>query len=808
MSLTLEEARARAAAVSAVEYDVHLDLTGPPADGFASRTVVRFVAAGPETFLELAGGRDVRVWVDGAAVADPGYSADRLPLHGLSGRTEVVVEARLPYVTDGDGMHTFTDPADGERYVSAYCGMDNAQRVLACFDQPDLRAPVSLTVDAQPGWTVLANGRSVGSAADRSGGRWRFAPTPPIPPYLFVVCAGPWHSVTWEHAGLPFGLHARASLAAELARDAAELRATAEACFAHYRDLFTEPYAFDSYDQVFVPGLNWGAMEMPGCVTFRDELLPRGRITDREREQRAMIVAHEMAHMWFGDLVTMRWWEDSWLSESFADYLGFRVAADAAGFSGAQVGFEVGQKPGGYDADRRRSTHPVAAVTEEVVDVDTAFGNFDMISYAKGNAAVRQLVTWLGDEPFFAGVNDYLTRHRLGSATLADFVAALEGATDRDVRGWVEAWLRTTGHDTIRVERDGEIPVLHRDGTRPHRVLVKAYDGRLGEVGRRLVDLGDAPVPLPEWAGRVVLPNAGGETFARLRLDELSSSALRSGLSALEDPLARSVVWAMLFEMVASRDLPATDYLLLVERLLPDEADPVLVEAVVRRTRAHVVPFRVPAGEAAAAADALARACREGLDRSHAAGEQRTLALARGLAATSRDEGLLGSWLEHDRTDTGLTLDPALRWQALHRLAELGAADAGRIERERRRDGSAQGDLAAATALAARPTTDAKDAAWREMTDDAVSTRRFEALANGLWSAEQADLLAPYVGRYLAQAPAIARRRGQAFAQEVGHAVPRWALDADQVASLEAALRGDVPTVLKRAWEDWRDDLR
>ena len=299
------------------------------------------------------------------------------------------MEARLPYVTDGDGMHTFTDPVDGERYVSAYVGVDITQRVFACFDQVDLKAPITLRVVADPAWTVLSNGHVASkNGQSTQADAWEFTPTPPIPIDLFVLCAGPWHSRTLEHAGLPMGWHARRSLAAELDRDFDELRRMTEQCFDHYADLFDEPFPFDSYDQVFVPELNWGAMECPGCVTFRDEFIPRGRVTEDERRSRAMVIAHEMSHMWFGDLVSQTWWEDIWLNESFAEYMGFRVSEDAAGFAGTRVGFEVTHKPGAMVADRRRSTHPVAPLPEDVPDVDTASTNFDAISYAQGRVRV------------------------------------------------------------------------------------------------------------------------------------------------------------------------------------------------------------------------------------------------------------------------------------------------------------------------------------------------------------------------------------------------------------------------------------
>ncbi len=803
MSLTLSEARVRADLLSAISYDVRLDLTGPQdSPTFGCRTTVRFDSAGPETFLELTDASELRLTVNGTPVAEPSYDGRRIVLSGLGAHNEVVVEARVPYVTDGDGMHTFTDPADGERYVSAYLGMDIAQRVFACFDQPDLKATVALGVKADPRWTVVANGRTT----SREAGSWEFATTPAISTYLFVVCAGPWHSVTWEHRGLPFGWHARRSLAAELDRDAEELMATTSACFDHYGELFSEPYAFDSYDQAFVPGQNWGALETPGCVTYRDELLPRVRITDHDRMRRGTVIAHEMAHMWFGNLVTMRWWEDSWLNESFADYMGFRVGAEAAGFEGSLVNFEALRKPGGYDADERRSTHPVAAVTEDVGDVDTAFGNFDSISYAKGNSVVRQLVTWLGDEDFLAGVNAYLTRHRFANATLADFVDALDSASGRDVRGWVDAWLRTTGFDTIRVQRDGEVPVLVREGSRPHRVRVTAYDDALRQVDTRPVDLAGEPVRCEDWAGLVVVPNTHGETFARIRLDERSWDAVAAGLAGLDDDLARAVLWASAYDLVRCGELDADGFLALLARQLPREANVAIVEGVLARTRTQIIPCQVVADRAAEALDTVAAACWAGLE--NAPDEQLALALTRGLATSSRDDDVLRAWLADNRTATGTELDPELRWEVVHRLAETGGAEADLIDAELAHDPSVGGELGAATARAALPHLAAKDAAWAAMAEDEhVSNRMFSALARGLWSVEQADLLAPYVERYLREAPGIAERRGQAFSQVVGHAFPALPLDDGQVAMLREALAGDVPTVLKRLWQDRYDDL-
>jgi aminopeptidase N len=791
VSLTLDEARTRAAMLSEVSYDLMLDVMSPEA--FRSRVTVRFHANGGDTFLELYRAELLEVTLDGSAVV-PAYDGCRIPLDSLApGPHEVVVDARMQYVTDGEGLHTFTDPVDGERYVGGYLGLDITQRLFACFDQLDLKGPITLSVTADPAWTVLSNGLS--TVAD--GGWFGFATTPPIPCDLFAVVAGPYHSVKWEYRGLPMGWHARRSLAAELERDAAELRRVTEVCFDHYAKIFSEPFPFDSYDQVFVPELNWGAMECPGCVTFDESMLPRERVTDDDRRRRAMVIAHEMSHMWFADLVSPVWWEDAWLNESFADYMGFEVAETVAGYAGTRVSFEAAYKPRAYLADRRRSAHPVAPAAEDVPDVDTGTTIFDDISYRKGNAVVRQLVTWLGAADFLAGVNAHLTRHRFANATLEDLLSALDAASPRDVLGWAEVWLRQVGHDTIRVSRTDGVPVLTRDGVRPHRFTVAAYSSSLEPIGSRLVDLADEPLELPEWAGLVVVPNSHGETFARIELDPFSYDTVTRALAALPDPLVRAVLWAMMLDQV-----PPASHLELLVQQLPRESSPTLVSAALDRTLNDLVRRVLSPSDVPAALEAIAAACAlEGEPD-----EQRAFALARGLVWSTTDTALLQRWIDAGATDQGLLLDPELRWDVVRRLAELGGFQAPQIEAERLRDGTAAGDLGAVTALAARPTAEAKSAAWAAMTEDAdVSVRRFRALAAGLWSLSQRELVAPYVAAYVAVAPSLARR-GSAFAAAVGRAFPALPLTAEELELVREALRGDVPVVLRRHWEDELDD--
>ena len=593
---------------------------------------------------------------------------------------------------------------------------------------------------------MLANGRTV----EADDGLWRFTTTPPIPPALFVVCAGPWHSMTWEHAGLPFGWHARRSLAAELERDAAELRRVTEACFDHYAAIFEEPYPFDSFDQAFVPGQNWGAQEMPGCVTYRDELLPVGRISEGESRGRTTVIAHEMAHMWFGDLVTMTWWEDTWLQESFADYLGYRVGEDAAGLAGNFVDFTVKRKTVAYAADERRSTHPVAPLAEEVPDVDAAANNFDQISYAKGNSVLRQLVTWLGDDDFLAGVNAYLTRHRFGNATLADFVEALSGATDRDVRAWVESWLRTTGFDTLRVVRDDDGPFLVREGSRPHRVRVTTYDESLAELDSVLVDVADEPVRLPD--GAVVVPNSGGETFARIRLDAASWEAVTQDLVSIADDGARAVLWATAFDLVRCGELPADEFLGLVTRHLPREPRVGIVEGVLDWTATVLVPRHVAAAAVGEAVAQVAAACEAGL--ASEPDPEVALALTRGLASPPRTPSCsragwsTGSPTRGSSSTSGCAGSRSAGWRRWARSAPPRS----------RTSGTATARWSASSARRPRwprcPDPEAKAAAWARMfADPDVSNRVFTSTAAGVLAARAARAGAPLGGALPGRGP-------------------------------------------------------
>lgn len=809
MPLLLPEARERALLLTDVHTELHLDLTSTEDFGVEATISFRCVRPGASTFLELNGGKDVML--DGSPAA---YEDGRIALTDLGETNEVRVTARMPYVTDGDGMTVTVDPADGERYVCAHTSMDITQKVIPCFDQPDIKSTFSLSVTAPSHWTVLANG----ALAGREGDTWSFATTPPFSSYLFTVVGGPWVSVTWDEpyapapgGTLPFGWHARASQERELRRDADELKRITSACFQHFTTIFEPDYPFADYQQVFAPGLNWGAMEFPGCVVFRDQSLTQGTPTELEREWRASTLAHEMAHMWFGDLVTMKWWEDSWLNESFADFMGYDVAGVAAGYTDAWTSAAITRKPTGYRADRRRSTHPIAEDTDKIVDVDTAFANFDMITYAKGNAALAQLGHWLGEKDFLAGVNRHLTSHAFGNADLADFLDSLDSATDLDVRSWAEAWLRTTGFDTLRVTRDGSgVPVLTREGSRPHRLTVSAYDDSMRLVNSRDVHLGAEPVRLEEFAGLVVVPNSGDETFAVIRPDEQSWAAIAAGLSSVESHLTRAMLWWTALDLCESQVISLAELVALADRHLRKETHPLVFEGV---TRVLAGPFKFGAptaavmrsqgepGDVGAQLSVVADIARGAVaGGSPALAPGATLMLSR----LSADTDFLAAQLASDE------VEQSVRWAAVHRLAELG--DPSWIDAEAERDKSVSGHLAELSARAAVPTPEAKADAWARLMGGELGSHEFHAVGAGFWGWEQADLVHPYLTRYVTDGLDLARRSGQAMGDVIGDAFPRLPLTPDVRRELRAAVAaalegGDVPTVLARAWNDALDDL-
>ncbi|WP_367135968.1 MULTISPECIES: aminopeptidase N [Streptomyces] len=830
--LTRAEAETRARLLDVHRYTVDLDLTRGD-ELFASTTLIRFTAreAG-DTFAEVKPAALRRAVLDGRPLDPAALDDNRLPLSLTAGEHELLIEADMRYSRTGEGMHRFTDPADGETYVYTQAFLDDSQRVFASFDQPDLKAVFDATVTAPPHWTVLGNAVATRTNDPAGGeGRWEFATTQPLSTYFVAFAAGPWHTVRTEHAGLPFALHCRRSLAPHLDADADELLDITRRCFDRFHEIFDEPYPFDSYDQAFVPEFNAGAMENPGLVTFRDEYVFRSAVTDTERETRGVTIAHEMAHMWFGDLVTLRWWDDIWLNESFAEYMGYQVLTEATRFDGAWTDFACARKGWGYDADQRPSTHPVAPDPAAVPDTASALLNFDGISYAKGASALRQLVTWLGEKDFLAGINDHFARHRFGNAALADFLDSLARHTDRDVHAWADRWLRTSGVDTLTAatgEADGhwQLTVGH-NGTRPHRIAVGAYDRDPADPARlTLRDRFELDVPqtgpatsLPGTRPDLLLLNDGDLTYAKIRLDPASwDTALRSS-HGLPDPLNRAVLWNAARDMVRDGELAPAAYLNAARTHLPHESDVAIAGAVLTFARGQVADRYVTSADRPAALAGLTALARDLLDRTRERGEDTAaqglrLTAVRTFIDSTTAPDTLHAWLRGGTVPGGPALDPALRWRALARLAALGATTAEDIDAELARDPSATGREGAARCRAALPDPAAKEAAWQAMYDPGhrpeLSNYLFTATAQGFWQPEQHALVRPYLDRYYPAALALAARRGPALATAAGAAgFPRTLVEQRTLDLGEECLAAADPIpALRRRLTDELDDLR
>ena len=744
-SLTRVEAERRAALLDVTAYDVTLDLDRGE-DTFASTTRITFTArscdAG-EVFLDVKPTALHRVTLDGRALDLEGEHAlqdGRVRLPSLGGEHELVVEATMGFRSDGEGLHRAVDPADGRHYVYGMSFMDAAPSWFACFDQPDLKAPYTLHVTAPRDWVARGNGR----AEQVEPGRWELAETPPLSTYFTTLVAGPYHLVEDSHDGIALGLSARASLARELDRDADELLTITRQCFDRFHELFDVRYAFGDYHQAFVPEFNAGAMENPGCVTFRDPMIYTSEVTRSERIMRATTIAHEMAHQWFGDLVTPRWWDDLWLNESFAEYMGNRVTAEATTYDDAWVQTAFRRRSWGLITDQGPTTHPVAG--NGAADALAALADFDGISYVKGSSALRQLAARLGDEAFLGGVRRHFEHSRFGNATMTDLVGHWETAAGADLGDWVQGWLRTPGVDELAYDRDAaalrRTPPPDHPADRDHQLHVAVHDGAVWRAAPVTVTAAATPLDVP--ADAAVVPDPSEETWARVRLDDRTRDLLPALLPATPDPLLRAVIWNAVRDGLHNALLGPAEALALVEAGLPEETSDAGVAEISRFAGDRVVAWSVDRDDAARRLHATAM---RGLDRAEA-GSGRQLALAQTAVATASGD-LARSWLAGEAPD-GLALDRDLRWRLLTRLAALGDADAEELDDDLARDPSAASRVDHARARASLPTEEAKEWAWiRFEGGEKVPNYELTATGEGFWRPSQQSLTDAYVPRYL-----------------------------------------------------------
>ncbi|GAB09614.1 aminopeptidase N [Gordonia araii NBRC 100433] len=840
-NLTRDQAAARRDVLTDVAYRIDLDLTdgsGKPGEQtFRSTTTITFGARpGSETFIDLVAPQLISATLNGTQLDVDGYDEEvGLALPGLAEHNELAVVADCAYSNTGEGLHRFVDPTDDAVYLYSQFETADAKRMFACFDQPDVKAVFDVTVTAPAGWQVVSNGATATVTDNADGSATHtFAATPLLSTYLVALIAGPYHrwtdAYTDEHGTIDLGLFCRESLAEHM--DADRLFAETKQGFAFYHRNFGIPYAFGKYDQLFVPEFNAGAMENAGAVTFLEDYVFRSRVTNYLYERRAETVLHEMAHMWFGDLVTMRWWDDLWLNESFATFASVLCQAEATEYTGAWTTFANVEKSWAYRQDQLPSTHPVAADIPDIAAVEV---NFDGITYAKGASVLKQLVAYVGLEPFLAGLRDYFAAHKFANATFDDLLAALERSSGRDLSDWGAQWLKTTGLNVMRPDfeiADGKFTrfTVVQEGaapgageTRVHRMKVGVYgsDERGKLVRRSVVEL-DVEGPRTDVgdlvgvdAGELVLLNDDDLTYASIRLDPASLRVAIDRIGDIADPMPRTLIWSAAWEMTRQAEMTARDFVDLVSRGIAEESEIGVVQRVLLQATTALDSYADPEWARtqgwpsfAARLLELARTAEPGSD--HQLGFLNTLLT--GVIADDQ-KALLRGLLDGDDPAShglaGLAVDTDLRWRIVKALATAGAVDATEIDAELERDSTAAGRRNAEAARAARPTAEAKAAAWTAaMTDDSLPNITVRSIAEGFVRPGQAELLAPYADQYFATVADVWARRSSEVAQTVVVGLyPGWDISDDGLARADAFLDEEHPPALRRLILEGRDSV-
>ncbi|GGP02469.1 aminopeptidase N [Nonomuraea glycinis] len=779
-NLTRDEARTRARLLKVESYEVALDLTEGD-ERFESVTTVRFTSAQPgaATFIDLHGARVRKAVLNGQELDLATYDEDkgRLPLPSLADSNELLIDADCAYMRSGEGLHRFVDPVDQKVYLHSQFETADAHRMYACFDQPDLKATFQLTALAPRDWEVVSNAAAASvvelpaepgkHGTVPAAKRWTFAVTPIMSTYITALVAGPYHKVTAEHDGIPLGIYCRASLAEHL--DADNILEVTRQGFDFFHKVFGVRYPFGKYDQLFVPEFNAGAMENAGCVTFLEDYVFRSRVTDAVVERRAETILHEMAHMWFGDLVTMRWWDDLWLNESFATYMSVLAQAEATRWGGgAWTTFANVEKSWAYRQDQLPSTHPIAA---DIPDMQAVEVNFDGITYAKGASVLKQLVAYVGLDNFLAGVRDYFNEHAWGNTELKDLLGALERTSGRDLSSWSKEWLETSWVNTLRPsfevadgrftsfevlqEAPADYPTL-----RSHRVAIGLYsltDGALTRTKRVELDVVGARTAVAELVGAeqpdLVLINDDDLTYAKVRLDERSLRTLvEGGISGFTESLPRALCWSAAWDMTRDGEMSTRDYVKLVVSGIATVKDLTVLQTVLRQARQAVQQYADPAWRAEGMA--LLGGELRSLLAAAEPGSDHQLAYLQAFApvATSADDlALLTAILDGCDVPAGLSVDTDLRWTLVHALVVGGRLGPADIEAELERDPTATGERSAALCRAAVPTAEAKAAAWERIVGGELANHIARTTINGFQDPHHPELLAPYRAKYFEQ---------------------------------------------------------
>lgn len=829
-NLTRDEAATRASLLDVTSYSIDLDLTtGDTTFGSTTTIVFGCREPGAETFADLVDATIHEITLNGESVDVSAYADSRIALSGLQAENTLVVKADCTYSHTGEGLHHFVDPADDRVYLYSQFEVPDARRVYTTFEQPDLKGTYAFTVTTPAGWVVASNAAT--PTAEEVDGNlvWRFPETQRMSTYITALVAGEYHSVSKTYQGahgeIPMGLFCRQSLVEHL--DAEELWKVTEQGFAFFEEAFGYPYPFGKYDQLFVPEYNMGAMENAGCVTFRDEYLPRSRQDRAFYEFRAEVILHEMAHMWFGDLVTMKWWDDLWLNESFAEWACYHAAVNATEFTEAWTGFTNARKNWAYRQDQLPSTHPIAADNHDLRAVEV---NFDGITYAKGASVLKQLVAWVGLESFQEGLRGYFQDFEFGNAEFKDLLMALEKASGRELESWAQEWLQTSGVNTlaasftlaedgtyadfaVRQSATAEHPTLRR-----HRLGIGLYDEVEGRLVRRTsleVDVEGELSEISQLVGEkqpdLLLLNEGDLAYAKIRLDERSLATVVTSIETIDDSLARALCWGAAWDMTRDAEMSATDFVTLVLSGIASETDAFGVSSLPKYAAMASALYSAPENRGAVR-DRWESGLRELLGTADAGGDHQ-LAFARAYAgAAHTDEALadLEALLDGSLTFEGLEVDTDLRWTFLSGLAKNGRADGARIDEELARDNTISGKEHAAAARTLIPTAEAKAEAWElAMVRDDVPNETQRSIVQAFQAHGQDEVLAPYVEKYLAAAETMWEEKGtQRASTALEFIFPKQLASQELLDRVDAWLESsEANPAAKRYVREGRDDV-
>ncbi|KZB84089.1 aminopeptidase N [Amycolatopsis regifaucium] len=835
-NLTRDQAKLRAELLDVESYDIELDLTdgrgGPGEKTFTSKTTIKFASArsGEASWVDIVAEGIESAVLNGTELDVSGYVEDKgVELPSLAESNELVVDAVCRYMNTGEGLHRFVDPVDDGVYLYTQFETADAKRMFACFDQPDLKSVYRLTVLAPKDWKVISNALVESTEETPEGAvRTVFAVSERISTYLVALIAGPYSEWSDEysddHRTIPLGIYCRASLAEHM--DADRLFTETKQGFAFYHEKFATPYPFSKYDQLFVPEFNAGAMENAGAVTFLEDYVFRSRVTRYAYERRAETLLHEMAHMWFGDLVTMRWWDDLWLNESFATFASVLAQAEATEYKNAWTSFANIEKSWAYRQDQLPSTHPIAA---DIVDLHAVEVNFDGITYAKGASVLKQLVAYVGLDHFLEGLKVYFGKHAWGNATLADLLGALEEASGRDLSWWSAQWLETTGLNSLspryEVGADGAYTsfAVTQTGAKPgagelrtHRVAVGVYDedenGKIVRKHRVELDVDGERTDVPELvglpAGKLVLVNDDDLTYCTMRLDPASLTTLIDRIADITDPLPRTLCWSAAWEMTREAELKARDFVTLVQRGVHTETEVGVVQRLLLQAQTALNSYANPAWAADKGWPEFSGRLLE-LAQGAEAGSDHQLAFVNSLAGCVLDEktlAIIAGWLDGTAPLEGLTVDTDLRWRLLQALVAHGKAENAEIDAELTKDDTAAGRRQAERSRALRPTSEAKADAWqRAVYDDELPNAVSDSLITGFSHPGQKHLLGDYVTRYFDVVDEVWQRRSSERAQPtVVGLYPSWAVEPSTVEASDTWLAGEHPAALRRLVSEGR----